>query len=262
MASTQAVERQEYVLKKLREKRRVSVTELTEQLDVSAVTVRKDLDHLEERSLLVRTHGGAIANDHHTAANHFAYDLPFEEKARRREEEKKRIAERAAGLVDDQDFVILDSGTTTLQVVRQLRDKKSLKVATNSVLVAFEALRLPNIELIVLGGLLRSSSASIVGPYAEEMLQEHSFRKLFLAGDGFDVRYGLTTTDAHEAALNRLMIQAAERTIVVVDSSKFGRRGLCRICAARDVDTVITDDGVSDEVVQALEEEGVDVLIA
>lgn len=256
MASNRAVERREYVLEKLHEEGRVSVAGLTEKLQVSAVTVRKDLDHLEERNLLVRTHGGAIAN------NHFAYDLPFEEKARRNKEEKERIAERAARLVDDQDIIILDAGTTTLQIIRSLHDRKNLKVATNSVLIAFEVLRVPAIELILLGGLMRSSSASTVGPYAEQMLREHSFRKLFLAGDGFDVNYGLTTTDAHEASLNRLMIEAADLVIVAVDSSKFGRRGLCRICTTKDIDIVITDDKAPDDAIDVLEEESIEVLIA
>lgn len=256
MASNKAVERRKYVLDALREKGRVSVTDLTDTLRVSAVTVRKDLDHLEEQNLLVRTHGGAIANQH------FAYDLPFEEKARRNKEEKERIATRAAQMVDDQDIILLDAGTTTLQVMRSLRGRKHLKVATNSVLIAFESLRMPDVEVITLGGPIRSTSASIVGPYAEQMLREHSFRKLFLAGDGFDVRYGLTTTDDHEASVNRLMIEAAERTIVVVDSSKFGRRGLCRICTVEAIDTVITDDDAPEAAVRQLEEEGVEVLIA
>lgn len=256
MTSNQAVRRREHILDKLQKDGRVSVTNLTEELDVSAVTVRKDLDHLAERKLLVRTHGGAITK------NHVVYDLPFEEKARQNEEEKKRIAARAARLVDDQDIIVLDSGTTTLQVVRSLRDKENLKVATNSVLIASEVLRIPNIELIVLGGLLRPNSASIVGPYAEQMLREHSFRKLFLAGDGFDVNYGLTTTDVQEASLNQLMIQAADLTIVVVDSSKFSRRGLCRICRVKDIDAVITDDKAPEKSVKVLEEKGVEVLIA
>ncbi len=256
MASNSAVERRNYVLQRLNEEGHVAVGDLAERFDVSAVTIRKDLGYLEGRNMLVRTHGGAIAN------NHFAYDLPFEEKAKRHEQEKKRIGARAAEMVDERDIIILDAGTTTLNIFRSLRATQHLKIATNSVLIAIEALRRPGLDLILLGGALRASSASVVGPYAEEMLRDHSFRKLFLAGDGFDIAYGLTTTDDYEASLNRLMIAAAEKTIVTVDSSKFGRRGLCRICGLEAIDAVVTDEGAPPAAVDGLEEQGVEVIIA
>lgn len=256
MASNSAVERRNHILQRLHEEGHVSVSDLSDKFDVSAVTIRKDLGYLEDRNMLVRTHGGAIAN------NHFAYDLPFEEKAKRHEEEKKRIGTRAAEMVDDRDIIILDSGTTTLNIFRNLRATQHLKIATNSILIAIEALRRPNVDLILLGGALRASSASVVGPYAEQMLRDHSFRKLFLAGDGFDLDYGLTTTDDYEASLNRLMIEAAEKTVVVTDSSKFGRRGLCRICPLDDIDAVITDDGIPEAVTERLGDEGVELIIA
>ncbi|MFB3131910.1 MAG: hypothetical protein ACE10K_05235 [Rhodothermales bacterium] len=106
-----------------------------------------------------------------------------------------------------------------------------------------------------------SKQFNIVSKFAEKMLQEHSFRKLFLGGDGFDVDYELTTTNALEAHMNRTMIQSAQETIAVMDASKFGRRGLSLICGLADVDTVITDNHVSDETVQRLEEHGIEVVV-
>lgn len=256
MASNKAIKRRKFVLQVLNKDRSITVTDLTEKFEVSAVTVRRDLDYLAENGLLVRTHGGAIA------ANHFVHDLPFQEKTKHNKQKKRRIGEKAASLVKEHDLIILDSGTTTLQILRHLKDKKDLTVATNSIPIATEALRVPEIELIVLGGNLRSTSASIAGPHAEKMLQSYSFQKVFLAGDGFDTAHGLTTTDDHEASLNRYMIEAADETIVVVDSSKFGRRGLSRICETKHIDKVITDDQVASEIVHTLEDQQIEVVVA
>lgn len=256
MASLNAAERRSHTLRLLQDQGHASVSRLSTDLGVTEVTIRKDLRHLEEQGLLVRTHGGALRIDH------YVYDMPFEEKTARNAEEKRRIGKAAADLVEENDTIILDSGTTTLQVARNLRGKRGVTAITASVYIAIELMRIPDLELILLGGLVRPSSASVMGPSAEQMLREHSFRKLFLAGDGLDLDYGLTTTNTLEAHLNKIMIQSAEQTIVVVDSSKLGRRGLSLICGTRDINTVIVDDKVSEGAVKRLEEEGVKVIVA
>lgn len=233
----------------------MSVSDLSSRLDVSEVTIRKDLRYLEARKFLIRVHGGAMLIDHAVS------DLPLEKKAVQHAEEKQRIGATAAGLVDDEDRIILDSGSTTLEIARNLRSKRNVVVTTNSIHVASELVHNPDIELLMPGGVVRSSSASIVGPYAEQMFREHSFRKLFLAGDGFDLRFGVTTTSDMEAHLNRVMIESAQRTIVVADSSKFGRRGLSRICGMDVIHSVITDDKVSEQMVKGLEDLGIGVMV-
>lgn len=256
MPTQSAAERRSYAIRQLNDQGHLSVSNLSEELDVSTVTIRKDLQYLEDRNLLIRTHGGAIRPDH------YAYDLSLDEKAKRHEAEKKRIGRKAADLVADKDTLVIDSGTTAMQVVRNLDGKKDLTAATGSVHIARELLRLSEVNVLMLGGRLRRTSASAVGHYAEQMMREHSFRKFFLAVDGFDVDYGLTTTNDSEAHLNRLMVESSEETIAIVDSSKFGRRGLSYICKPNDVDIVITDDNVSDRDVRRLEEAEVQVLIA
>lgn len=256
MASPTPAKRRSYTLDQLEEQGHVSVNELSEQLSVSSATIRKDLQFLEDQSLLIRTHGGAIA------PNRFAFDVSFEKKAQRQKEEKRQIGKAAAEMITDRDTLILDSGTTTLQIARNLNGPSELTLATHSLHIALEMLGNSEVKLLLLGGTVRSKSASTVGPYAEQMLRDHSFRKLFLAGDGFDVEHGLTTTEDHEAHLNQLMIESTEKTIVVVDSSKFGRRGLCRICKTSAVDAVITDDGIPDETASKLRERGFQLIIA
>jgi DeoR family transcriptional regulator, aga operon transcriptional repressor len=248
-------ERHQITLQQLNASGHVTVADLSNLLHVSEVTVRKDLRQLEDHSLLLRTHGGAVRVDY------YARDLPVEEKSKQHESEKKRIGEAAAALVHNGDSIILDAGTTTLQVARHLRGKKDVNVATNSIPVALEILRHPGVGLLMLGGLVCSTSASVVGQTAEHILREHSFQLLFLAGDGLDGSFGLTTTHALEAHLNRVMIENAGKTIVVVDSSKFGRRGLCRICGIDQIDVVITDDKAPETAVTYLEEHGTKVVI-
>lgn len=257
VASPDPAERRSYTLDQLDEKGHVSVQDLSKELDVSDVTIRKDLQFLEDQNLVIRTHGGAIS------ADRFAYDVPFEKKAKRQKEEKRRIGRKAAQMVTDQDTVILDSGTTTLQVLRCLKDREvgDLTISTNSVHIALETAGISAIKVLLLGGSVRSKSASVVGPYAEQMLRDHAFSKLFLAGDGLDFGHGLTTTDDQEAYLNRLMIESAAQTVVVADSSKFGRRGLSRICKLDAIDVLITDSA-PDDIGQKLAESNVRVVIA
>jgi DeoR family transcriptional regulator of aga operon len=257
VASLDPAERRSYVLDQLDEKGHVSVQDLGNELDVSDVTIRKDLQFLEDQNLVIRTHGGALS------ADRFAYDVPFEKKAQRQKEEKRRIGKKAAQMVTDQDTVILDSGTTTLQVLRGLKNREveDLTVSTHSIHIALETVGISAIEVLLLGGSVRSKSASVVGPYAEQMLRDHAFSKLFLAGDGLDFGHGLTTTDDQEAHLNQLMIESADQTIAVVDSSKFGRRGLCRICKTEAIDVLITD-ATPDDTDQRLAEQNIRVVVA
>lgn len=256
MSVRNSTERYTETLRLLQNEGHVSVSDLSSRLDVSEVTVRKDLRFLEGRKFLIRVHGGAMLIDHVVS------DLPVEAKAVQHAEEKQRIGVAAAGIVEDGDRIILDSGSTTLAIARNLRNKKNVVATTSSIHVANELIHNPGIELLIPGGVVRPNSASIVGPYAEQMFRDHSFRKLFLAGDGFDLRFGVTTTSDLEAHLNRVMIQSAQQTIVVTDSSKFGRRGLSRICGLEGIHSVITDDKVPEQIVKGLEELGISVLVA
>ncbi|MFU8859814.1 MAG: transcriptional repressor AgaR [Cyclonatronaceae bacterium] len=249
-------ERRNKALKMLKEDGQVSVAELSALLDVSEVTIRKDLQYLEKRNLLIRTHGGAMQNDY------LVHDQHFEEKSKHFHEEKRRIGEAAANLVKDGDTLILDAGTTIMQIARHLHGKRKLTILTSAVNVAMELNRIPDVQLIILGGVIRQTSAAVVGPYAESMVSEHFCSKLFLAGDGFDPEFGLTTTNALEAHLNRVMIRSAQETIVVMDSSKFGKRGLSRICGIDSITSIITDSGIPDGIRRMLEEKEVNVIIA
>lgn len=248
------LERHSIILELLREFGKVDVADLSSKLKVSAVTIRKDLDMLEEKKLLYRTHGGAILADPYIATRKVS------EKEKLRPEVKRRIGLKAVELLSPQDALIIASGTTVQAFARCIENMK-LTVITSAMNVAMELLDKPDIEIIQLGGIIRHSSASAVSEYAIRMLDNFSCSKLFLGVDGIDPEYGLSTTHIQEACLNQAMIAAATKTIVLADSSKFGRRGFSKICNMSDIDWVITDSGISPKMLEAIEEQGVKVTI-
>ncbi len=248
-------ERHQHILDKLKSEGSVTVVDLCDALNVSSVTIRKDLKLLEDKKLLYRTHGGG------TVSNPYTADRPVNEKAQIRAEEKLSIGAAAARLVENNDCILIASGTTVLSLAKSIHPRGNLTIITAALNVAQELNHHAEIEVILLGGLLRKSSSSVTGPYAETMLNDFSCTKLFLGVDGIDVEFGLTTTNMMEAQLNKKMIAAAQKTIVLADSSKFGKRGFGRICGLEDVDQVITDEGISAHMLETLKGMGIEVTI-
>src|SRR2546421_138916 len=182
------------------------------------------------------------------------------EKESLRRKEKLRIAACAAGLVKEGQVVILDSGTTTTAIGRALRNFRNVTIVTNAVNIAAE-LSGASVEVILTGGTLRKNSFSLVGPIAEEALHRLNADILFLGVDGFDVHYGLSTPNLLEAKVNRVMVEAAKRTVAVCDSSKFGRRSLSLIVPTSALQEVITDRGIPKSDLRALKKSGLEVTL-
>ncbi len=248
-------QRHQHIITKLKNEGNVKVLDLCSALNVSSVTIRKDLKLLEEKELLFRTHGGA------TVSNPYTADRPVNEKEKIKTAEKLRIGLAAAALIQPNDCIIIASGTTVLSLAKNIRPQGSLTVITAALNIAAELIHLSQIELILLGGLLRKSSSSVTGVYAERILEDFSCSKLFLGVDGIDLDFGLTTTNMMEAQLNRKMIGTAQKTIVLADSSKFGKRGFGKICGIEDIEQVITDNNISDHMAKTLKEMGIEVTI-
>lgn len=248
-------ERHQFILDKLKKEGKVNVLDLCRELDVSSVTIRKDLKLLEDKQLLFRTHGGG------TSSNPYTVDRHVSEKEKIQSSEKMDIGKAAAELVEPNDCIIIASGTTVLSLARSIRPSGNLTVITAALNVASVLNQYPEIEVILLGGILRKSSSSATGMYAEKILDDFSCSKLFLGVDGIDPEFGLTTTNVMEAQLNRKMIAASQKTIVLADSTKFGKRGFGRICPLEDVEQVITDSGISDHMAGTLKGIGIEVTI-
>lgn len=248
-------ERHQFIINRIQKDQYINVVELCKELKVSSVTIRKDLKLLEEKNLLFRTHGGATVN------NPYTVDRPVNEKEKLQSAEKNKIGLAATQLLKENDSIVVASGTTLLYFVKNIPAGLNLTVVTSALNIALELMREPAIEVIQLGGLLRKSSSSVMGTYAEQVLQDFYFNTLFLGVDGIDLDYGLTTTNAMEAHLNRKMINVSQKTIVLADSTKFGKRGFGKICGLEDIDHVITDKGISQQIVNHLEGLGVTVTI-
>ncbi|MDQ3277639.1 MAG: DeoR/GlpR family DNA-binding transcription regulator [Bacteroidota bacterium] len=248
-------QRHQHILARLKKEGSVSVVDLCKELDVSSVTIRKDLKMLEDKSLLYRTHGGG------TLTNPYTVDRHVNEKVMMQSKEKSGIGEVAARLVEPNDCILIASGTTVLSLAKNIQPKGTVTVITAALNVAMELIQHPEIEVIQLAGPIRKSSSSVTGLYAEKMLEDFSCSKLFLGVDGIDVEFGLTTTNMMEAQLNKAMIKASQKTIVLADSSKFGKRGFGRICGLEDIEQVITDSNVSEHMVETLQGLGIEVTI-
>jgi DeoR/GlpR family transcriptional regulator of sugar metabolism len=253
-------ERRELILQYLTDHQIVTVAALTELLGVSAVSIRRDLDRLAQLGLLKRTHGGAVAFPG------AARGQPHAEKMARHVEEKERIGQAAAQMIGDGDQVMLDSGSTVLQVARSisgdLLNVGSLTVITGCMPVARELGPWNGVHLIILGGIYLPEQEVVVGPSTVQDLQTLHADKLFIGSDGLTFSHGVTTANMLEAEVNRAMVEAASEVIVVADSSKIGEIGLTTILPLTDIDMLITDRQAPADFVDRLREQQIEVILA
>ncbi|HVS94881.1 MAG TPA: DeoR/GlpR family DNA-binding transcription regulator [Puia sp.] len=249
-------ERHQLILQKLEEGRHVTIQQLSEMMMVSGVTIRKDLKLLEEKNLLFLSRGGA------SVSNPYTMERTINEKEQINEKEKQRIAKAALPIIGENDSIIIGSGTTVFHLARCLHPSKRLTVITPALKVALELSHRPNVEVLQLGGMIRPSSSSVTGSFADRILEDISSGVLFLGADGIDLQFGVSITNLAEASLNQKMMDVAGIVVIMADSSKFGRRGLGRICGLDQVHYIVTDEGAPATIVRQLEEKGVKVIIA
>lgn len=249
-------DRHQLILQKLQEDGRVDIQELSDLMKVSGVTIRKDLKLLEDKNLLFRTRGGG------SITNPYTIERPINEKELINAEQKQKIAKAAVSLIGNNDSIVIGSGTTVFQLARCLHPSHHLTVITPAVKVTLELCNRPNVEVLQLGGLIRTNSSSVAGSYAEHILEDISCGILFLGVDGIDLDFGLSITNLAEASLNQKMIESAQVVAVLADSTKFGRRGLGKVCNLDQIQYIITDNKVSPGTVKSLEERDIKVIIA
>ena len=251
------VSRRKKIIEHIKESGEVLVSRLSKEFKVSEVTIRNDLEHLERKHLLVRARGGAI----HTE-NHVGFDERITEKNKLHSTEKAAIGKAAAALINDGDTIIIDSGTTTAEIVKHLNGIRYLNVITNALNIANLLMAHPTINVIIPGGYLRQNAMSLVGPLAENNLRNFFVDKVFLSTDGFDTKQGIFTPNIDEAHLNGIMIDITKEVILVTDSSKFKRKSLAFICGLDKIKKVVTDNSIAPDDKKRLEDAGIEVLIA
>ncbi len=250
--------RRRQIVQLVRERGSVHSGNLAKRFGVSPQTIRKDLDFLCQQGVTERSHGGAVLAD----SSCLLEESPIEEKQESFVSEKRRIGAEAASLVRPGDAIILDSGTTTVEIARHLQDTEDITVLTNDFGVLTALTRKQNINVMFLGGCLRRKNLAFYGLHTIEALNQLHVDKLFLGVDGFDLQYGITTHYEPEALLNRKMAEIAREIIIVTDSSKFGTLCLHRIVGLSDIDMLITDSGLPDYLRSASQELGFKLVVA
>lgn len=250
-----AVERRTEILDIVNRDGKARVDELSDLFDVSLVTIRCDLTFLEGKGHIIRSHGAAISKVGVIA------ELSVQDKCRQNVEAKSKIGAAAVKLIANGDSIIIDSGSTSKEIAASLGGVDNVVVMTNGLDIATTLAEVDGIEVLMTGGSLRKNALSFSGSQAEQGLNNYCFDKLFLGVDGFDLRAGITTHNAQEASLNRLMCDSSEQVIAVADSSKFGRRSCHMIRAFGDIDVLITDTGIPSEYVDKLRSMQVEVII-
>lgn len=247
------------ILTALQQSGSVSVEGLSKELDVSLVTIRRDLDALENKGLLRRTHGGAISIEPFFYEP-FRNDRSFQAQVERFAEDKRRIGRAAAALIKEGEIIALTPGTTTTEVIRGIPLNHRVTVVTSTVNVAMELSKRKDLEVFVTGGHLRGEWFSLVGPTAAQSLSHLSIHTLFIGADGVDSKQGVTCFSPDESQLNSTMVRHAQRKIAVVDHSKFGVVAGWRICPTSELDLLITDSGATDEMIEPFEKARVQVM--
>lgn len=249
------IERRQAILSIVNETGRVDVTNLSKEFEVSAVTIRADLNDLDKKRLIVRSRGGALA------ISKITKELSVKEKHCKNFHIKEKLAQAVAKRVNNNELVIIDSGTTTEEVAKTLVDHQNLVVMTNGLNIANELAHLENAEVIMTGGTLRKKSLSFFGRQAESSLRNLRFDKVILGVDGIDISAGITTHFEQEATLNRLMCEVSKEVIVVTDSSKFDKSGFHIITALSAIDTVVTDSNIPQNYRDYLESNNIQLII-
>ena len=240
MNASSAKERRALILQLLEQRQEVQVTELSKETGISEVTIRKDLTILQNRHLLLRTRGGAMRKP----VENTNEETAIERKRLFNIKDKQRIGEEAAKMIKDGDFIMLDSGTTTMEVARNLDRFRNLHILTNAMNIATELMRYERFDVVLLGGNVRINSHSMVGPLALSVLRNFRGYKLFLGVDSFSLENGVSTPDLEEALLNQVMVQQAGKVIAVFDSSKFNKRSFVHVADVNQLDCIITDHAI------------------
>ena len=249
-------ERRQKLFEALKQHSSMSVSGLAKLLTVSEATIRRDLNELQELGMIERTHGGALL------ATLSKFEPAYVDKKDKFLEQKQKIGSVAASRVKNGETIILDSGTTTLQVLKHLKDKQEITVITNAVNFAQELETNNGIEMVIVGGHVKFNTQALVGPLTQQNLENFHADKVFIAANGFTLEKGLTTPDLTEAFTKRAMIQGASQVIALLDHSKFGKNSLTAIASPSELDILITDSGLDQHMKKEMENIGIQVIIA
>ncbi len=247
-------ERKKMILDILNAEDKVEVTKLAERLGVSEVTIRRDLSIMEGQGLLAKTYGGAVKLEQ------TLLETMYRDKAGKMSKEKEAIGKYAAGLVKKGDVIFLDTGTTTTQIARNLKNRTNITVVTNSLLVLSEFRTSRNINIILLGGNYRVGSFDLSGPLAERSIETFRADKAFLGTDGISIDGGVTSGDIYTAKVTELMCRLTNKIIIVADHTKINKNSFSKYADIKDINKLITDKNADSSYLNKISKLGVEVI--
>ncbi|MFS0646072.1 DeoR/GlpR family DNA-binding transcription regulator [Siminovitchia sp. 179-K 8D1 HS] len=249
-----AQERYNIILELLELNKIVKVPELCEKFNVSIETVRRDLEYLEQEGKLKRVYGGAVLNTKSGAEP--SYNTRYTKNAK----EKIMIGKKTAELISDGETLMIDLGTTTLEVARHLKNKKNLTIITNCITIAQELVNVPTFRVIMPGGILRSNELALSGFISEQFIKEFNVDKTIIGVGGITKDNGISDYHLEETRVRRIMIENGKQTIAVADHSKFGIKALVKVCPLNEIDIIVTNDKLHRDIAQEYIDEGIEVI--
>jgi DeoR/GlpR family transcriptional regulator of sugar metabolism len=249
-------ERRKQILELIEKRNSISVAELCQLLEVSDMTIRRDLRILSNRGLLERVHGGALSRRGRS------YEPPYLSRASNQVVQKEIIGRCAAALVHEGDSIALDVGTTTLELAKALVHTPNLTIMTASLPIANVLCEAPNIRLILTGGIVRHQELSMIGHIAEQTYREFHIDKAFVGIGGLHPEAGLTEYNLEDTLVKKAMIASAEQVIVVADSSKLGETCFASVGPLSIVDTLVTDTNAPSEIIEQLRARDIEIIFA
>jgi DeoR family transcriptional regulator, aga operon transcriptional repressor len=255
MENNPTVERRLQILKHLEANEKVDVGALSHQFGVSEVTIRKDLRYFEERNLLIRSRGGAMKQ------GLVDTDMSIYERRKQNIDLKQKIGIVAASMIGNRETIILDSGTTIMELAKHISKQIETTIVTIAIDIACRLAEYPKLKVMVPGGMLRRNSLSLVGEQTATILKEFYCDKFFLSADAIDLEKGLLTMNIEEAHLARICIENSKQVIALIDSAKFQRTGIMTIAPLSKISLLITDNGITDEQVSLLRNQKIEVKI-
>lgn len=231
------LERRIWLEKQILKNNKIDIDEISKKLNVSPMTIRRDLKILEQEGKVIRTHGGAVSS------RAFATELPYSSKEIHNIEEKKEIALKALSLVEENFIVILDSGTTTFELAKLLKDRNDLTIITNDIKIAVELIESDN-KVIVTGGEMQKDVGALFGPTTQEMLKMIHADIFFMGAHAIDIESGVTAPTFEKSIIKQLMINAAKETWLLADHSKFNKLAFSKVCDLNELEGIIVDSNL------------------
>lgn len=249
-----AIERKQKILSRLAFNGKVIVSELARDFGVTEETIRRDLEKLDRDGLASKTHGGAVAKQS------TVLDLPYNVRESVNVEQKLRIAKRCAELISDGERIMVDSSSTALYVIKQLKDKRDLTIITNSVKVLLELQDRPDWTVLSTGGALKKGALALYGSSAEKMIGAYHVNTAICSCKGIDLTLGITDSNENDSLIKKAMLCSAERRIIAIDSEKFDKKSFVKVCDISDADVIVTDSEPTEKWISTLADEEIDLV--